>query len=117
MPDILASRVVNWWRKWETPHSHGAKLWKPTTHCLFGARLHTHCMKVASSYAPCVVAVPATAKPKGYQRPHPVPERPLDQVTSDFFYLGDLQGEECHGTHKEINGVLFIQCRHSGFEV
>ena len=22
--DRLASRVVNWWHKWETPHSHGA---------------------------------------------------------------------------------------------
>ena len=26
VPDRLASRVVNWWHKWETPHSRGAKL-------------------------------------------------------------------------------------------
>ena len=64
VPDRLASRIVNWWHKWETPHSHGAKLWKSIKHCLFGARLHTHCMKVASSCAQCAVAVPATAKPK-----------------------------------------------------
>ena len=72
-------------------------------------------MKVASSCAQCAVAVPATAKPKGYLRPHPVPERLFDRVTSDFFYLGDLEGEECHWTNKKINGVLLIQCRHSGY--
>ena len=55
------------------------------------------------------------AKPKGYLRPHPVPERLFDRVTSDFFYLGDLEGEECHWTNKKINGVLLIQCRHSGY--
>ena len=106
VPDRLASRVVNWWHKWGTPQSHGAKLWKSIKHRLFGARLHTHCMKVASSCAQCAVAVPATAKPKGYLRPHPVPERLFDRVTSDFFYLGDLEGEECHWTNKKINGVL-----------
>ena len=72
-------------------------------------------MKVASSCAQCAVAVPATAKPKGYLRPHPVPERLLDRVTSDFLYPGDLEGEECHWTNKKINGVLLIQCRHSGY--
>ena len=75
VPDRLASTIVNWWHKWETYHSHGAKLWKSIKHRLFGARLYTHCMKVASSCAQCAVAVPATAKPKGYMRPHPVPVR------------------------------------------
>ena len=28
VPDRLVSRVLNWWHKWETPHSHGIKLWK-----------------------------------------------------------------------------------------
>ena len=106
MPDRLASRVVNWWQEWETPHSHGTNLWKSIQHRLFGAGLHTHCMKVASSWAQWTVAVPATAKPKGYLRPHPVPERLFDRVTSAFFYLGDLEGEECHWTNKKINGVL-----------
>ena len=64
MPDRLASRVVNWWHNWETAHSHGAKLTKSIKHRLFGARLHTHCMKVTSSCAQCAVAVPATAEPK-----------------------------------------------------
>ena len=64
---------------------------------------------------PSLLAVPATAKPKGYLRPHPVPERLFDRVTSDFFYLGDLEGEECHWTNKKTNGVLLIQCRHSGY--
>ena len=64
-PDRLASRVVNWWHKWETAHSHGAKLLKSIKHRLFGVRLHTHCIQVASSCGQCAVAVPATAKPKG----------------------------------------------------
>ena len=101
VPDRLASRVVNWWHKWETPHSHGAKLWKSIKHRLFGARLHTHCMKVPSSCAQCAVAVPATTRPKGYLRPHRVPERLFDRVSSDFFYLRDLEGEECHWTNKK----------------
>ena len=61
------------------------------------------------------MAVAITAKPKIYLRPHPVPERLFDRVTSDFFYLGDLEGEDCHWTNKQINGVLLIQCRHSGY--
>ena len=101
VPDRLASRVVNWWHKWGTSHCHGVKLWKSIEHRLLGARLHTHCTKVASSCAQCAVAVPATAKPKGYRRPHPVPERLFDRVTCDFFYLGDLDGEECHWTNKK----------------
>ena len=108
VPERLASRVVNWWHKWETPHSHGAKLRKSIIHRLFGAQLHTHCMRVASSCAQCAVAVPATAKPKGYLRPHPVPERFFEGVTSPFFYLGELEGEECHWTKKKRNGVLLI---------
>ena len=55
------------------------------------------------------------AKPKTYLRPHPFPEGLFDRVTSDFFYLGDLEGEEGHWTNKNINGVLLIQCRPSGY--
>ena len=99
-PDRPASRVVNWWHKCETPQSHGAKVWKSIKHRLFGARMHTHCMKVASSCAQCAVAVPATAKPKGYLRPHPACEQLFDRVTSDFSYLDDLEGEQCHWTNK-----------------
>ena len=101
VPDRLASRAVNWWRKWETPYSHGTILRKSIQHRLLGAPLHTHCMKVASSCAQCAVAVSATAKPKGYLRPHAIPEQLFDRVTSDFFYLGDLEGEECHWTNKK----------------
>ena len=57
----------------------------------------------------------ATAKPKGYLRLHPVPERLFDGVTSDFFYLGDLEGEECQLTKEKVNGMFLIQCRHSGY--
>ena len=32
-----------------------------------------------------------------------------------FFYLGELDDEECHWTNKKVNGVLLIQCRHSGY--
>ena len=39
--DRLASRVVNRWHKWETPHSHGAKLWNSIKHRLFGVGLGT----------------------------------------------------------------------------
>ena len=72
-------------------------------------------MKVASSCAQCAVEVRATAKPKGYLRPHLVPQQLFDRVTSDFFYLGDLEGKECHWTNNKINGVLLFQCRHSGY--
>ena len=115
MPDRLLSRVFNWWHKWQTPRSHGAKLWKSIQHHLFGARLHTHCMKVASSCAQCAVAVPTTAKPKGYLRPHRLPDRLFDRVTTDFLYLGDLDGEECHCTNHKFHGVLLVQSRHSGY--
>ena len=42
-------------------------------------------------------------------------ERLFDRVTSNFFYHGDLEGEECHWTNKKINGVVLFQCRHSGY--
>ena len=60
-------------------------------------------------------AARARAKPKGFLRPHPVPERLFDRVTSDFFYLGELDGEERRWTDKKINGVSLIQCTHSGY--
>ena len=65
-------------------------------------------MNVASSCARSAVAVPFTAKPKGYLRPHPAPERLFDRVTSDFFYVGDLGGEECHWTKKKSMVCWYI---------
>ena len=61
--------------------------------------------------------VPGTRVPRrlGDSRPHPIPERLFNRVTSDFFYLGELDDEECHWTSKKVNGVLLIQCRHSGY--
>ena len=115
VPERLASRVVNPWNKWGTPDSHGTKLSKSIKHRLFRARLQTHCIKVASSCAQCTAAVPATAKPKANLRPHPVPERLFDRVNSGSFYLGHLEREECHWTNQKINGVLLIQCGHSGY--
>ena len=54
-------------------------------------------------------------KKHGHLRPHPIPERLFNRVTSDFFHLGELDDEECHWTNKKVNGVLLIQCRHSGY--
>ena len=84
-------------------------------HRLFGSRLYTHCMKVAAGCAQCAVSTPPSAKKHGHLRPHPIPERLFNRVTSDFFYLGELDDEECHWTNKKVNGVLLIQCRHSGY--
>ena len=44
-----------------------------------------------------------------------MPEQLLDRITSDFFYLGHLEGEECNWTNIKVIGGLFIQCRHSGY--
>ena len=115
VPDALAPRVLNWWHKWESPHAHGRRLWSMIKHRLFGSRLYTHCMKVAAGCAQCAVSTPPSAKKHGHLRPHPIPERLFNRVTSDFFYLGELDDEECHWTNKKVNGVLLIQCRHSGY--
>ena len=115
VPDALAPRVLNWWHKWESPHAHGRRLWSMIKHRLFGSRLYTHCMKVAAGCAQCAVSTPPSAKKHGRLRPHPIPERLFNRVTSDFFYLGELDDEECHWTNKKVNGVLLIQCRHSGY--
>ena len=115
VPDALAPRVLNWWHKRESPHAHGRRLWSMMKHRLFGSRLYTHCMKVAAGCAQCAVSTPPSAKKHGHLRPHPIPERLFNRVTSDFFYLGELDGEECHWTNKNVNGVLLIQCRHSGY--
>ena len=48
-------------------------------------------------------------------KPHPNPQRLFNRVTRDFFYIGHLDHEECHCTNKKGNGVLLIQCRHSGY--
>ena len=72
-------------------------------------------MKVAAGCAQCAVSTPPSAKKHGHLRPHPILERLFNRVTSDFFYLGELDDEECHWTNKKVNGVLLIQCRHSGY--
>ena len=72
-------------------------------------------MKVASSCAHCALVVPATAKPKGYLSPQPVPERLFDRVTSGYLFLGDLEGEYCHWTNENVNVVLLIRRTHSGY--
>ena len=93
--------------RWAYPASEGLQS--------TGSRLYTHCMKVAAGCAQCAVSTPPSAKKHGHLRPHPIPERLFNRVTSDFFYLGELDDEECHWTNKKVNGVLLIQCRHSGY--
>ena len=115
VPDALAPRVSNWWHKWESPHAHGRRLWSMIKHRFFGSRLYTHCMRVAAGCAQCAVSTPLSAKKHGHLKPHPIPERLFNRVTSDFFYLGELDDEECHWTNKKVNGVLLIQCRRSGY--
>ena len=44
--DALAPRVLNWWRKWESPDAHGRRLWSMIKHRLFGSTLYTHCMRI-----------------------------------------------------------------------
>ena len=72
-------------------------------------------MRVAAGCAPCAVSTPPSTKKQGHLKPHPIPERLFNRVTSHFFYLGELDDEECHWTNKNINGVLLMQCRHSGY--
>ena len=71
-------------------------VWSMIKHRLFGSRLYTHCMKVAAGCAQCAVSTPPSAKKHGHLRPHPIPERLFNRVTSDFFHLGELDDEECH---------------------
>ena len=115
VPDALAPRVLNWWHKWESRHAHGRRLWSMIKHRLFGSRLYTHCMRVAARCAQCAVSTPPSAKKRGHLKPHPIPGRLLNRVTSDFLYLGELDDEECHWSNKKVNGVLLIQCRRSGY--
>ena len=72
-------------------------------------------MRAAAGCAQCAVSTLPRAKKHGHLKPHLIPERLLNRVTSDFFYLGELDGEECHWTNKKVNGVLLIQGRHSGY--
>ena len=51
VPDALAPRVLNWWRKWESAHAHGRRLWSMSRHRLSGSELYTHCMRVAAGCA------------------------------------------------------------------
>ena len=84
-------------------------------HRLFGSRLYTHCMTIGAGCAQCAVSTPPSAKKHGHGKPYPIPEGLFNQVTSDFFYLRELDDEECHWTNKKVNRVLLIQCRHSGY--
>ena len=72
-------------------------------------------MRVAAGCAQCAVSTPPSAKKHSNLKAHPIPERLLNRVTSDFFYLGELDDEEFRWTNKNVNGVLLIQCRHSGY--
>ena len=113
--DALAPRVLNWWHKWESPQADGRRLWPMIKHRLFGSRLYTHCMRVAAGCANCAVSTPPSARKHGHLKPHPIPVGLFNRVTSDIFYLGELDDEECHWTKKNVNGVLLIKCRHSGY--
>ena len=115
VPDALAPRVLNWWHEWESPHAHGRRLWSMIKHRSFGSGLYTHCMRVAGGCAQCAVSTPLSAKKHRHLKPHPILERLFNKVTSDVFYSGELDDEECHWTNKKVNGVLLIQCRHSGY--
>ena len=114
-PDGLSPRVLNWWHKWESPHAHGRRLWSMIKHRLFGSSLCTHCMRVAAGCAQCAVSTPLSAEKHDHLKPHPILERLLNRVTSDFFYLGELKDEECHWTNKKVNGVLLFRSPHSGY--
>ena len=106
-----APRVLDWWHKWDSPHAHGRRLWLMIKHRSFGPRLYTHCMRVAARCAQGAVSTPPIAKKHGHLKP----QRLFNRVGSDFFYLGGLDDEGCHWTNKKVNGVLLIQCRHSGY--
>ena len=113
--DALAPRMLNWWHKWESPHAHGRRLLSMIKHRSFGSRPHTHCMRVAARGAQFAVSTAPSARKHGHVKPHPIPERLHNRVTSGFFYLVELDGKECHWTNKMVNGVLLIRCRHSGY--
>ena len=72
-------------------------------------------MRVAAVCAQCAVSTPPSGRKQGHLKPHHIPECLFNRVTSDFFYLGELDDEECHWTNKKVNGVLLIQWRHSGY--
>ena len=36
VPGALATRVLNWWHKWEFPHAHYGRLWSMIKHGLVG---------------------------------------------------------------------------------
>ena len=80
-------------------------------HRFFGSRLYTHCMRVAARCAQYAVSTPLSAKKHGRLKPHRILEHLFNRVTSDFFYLGELDDEECHWTNKRVN----VKCRHSGY--
>ena len=82
---------------------------------LFGSRLYTHCMRVAAGCAQCAVSRLPSAKKHGHSKPHPIPERVFNRVTTHFLYLGELDHKECYWTNQKDNGVLLIQCRHSRY--
>ena len=72
-------------------------------------------MTVAARCAQRAVPAPSSARKQGHLKPHPIPERFFNRVTTAFFYLGEPDDKECNWTNKEINGVLVIQCLHSGY--
>ena len=86
--DALAPRVLNWWHKWESHHTHGCRLWSVIKHRLSGSRLYTYCMRVGAACSQCAVSTPASAQKHGEIKPHPISERLVNRITSDFLDLG-----------------------------
>ena len=112
---VLPPPVLNQWHKWESHHVHSRMLWSMIKLRLFRSRLYTHCTRVAAGCTQCAVSTPPSARKHGHLKPHPILERLFNRVTGDFFYLGQLDDEECHWTNKKVSGLLLIQRRHSGY--
>ena len=72
-------------------------------------------MRIAARCARCAVSTPSSARKHGHLKPHPTLGHLFHRVTCDYFYLGELDDEELHWTNKKLNGVLLIQCLHSGY--
>ena len=115
VPDALAPRVLNCSHKWESPHAHGRRLWSMIKHRLFGSRPYIRCVRVGAGCTRCAFSMPPSAKKYGDLKQHPIPECLFNRVSSDFFYLSELDDEECHWTNKNVKGVFIIQCPHSGY--
>ena len=59
VPDLLATKVLSWWHKLETLHSHGRKHSNSVKYRLFGSHLASHCIKIALGVRTVSFCVPA----------------------------------------------------------